>query len=537
VTEDAFEALNDSLNDVGGAVEALGSNLPIIRIKAGKLTEIIDAAEKALLDIGADLYQRGGAVVRAITAKFKTDSGEDYGLRSVLVEPAHVVERMTGAARWQKFDDRRGKDDKWVAADCPSRIAEMYLARKQWGLRPLTGIITAPTLRADGSILDKAGYDKETGLLFEPCGVKFPAIPSSPRLTEAEAALVQLTDLLSTFYFVDEVDKAVALSGILTALVRRSLPAAPLHAFTAPVAGAAKTKLINLTSVIATGKKAPVIAQGRTEEEMEKRLGAALVAGDSIISIDNCTLALAGDFLCQAVTEETVKVRILGQSRQIDAPSNACLFATGNNLVIAGDMTRRTLLCSLDPKVEQPELLVFPTDVLQMARENRGAYVAAALTIMRAHHVVDPFERPAPLGSFERWSRMVRDALVWLGLPDPCGTIEKTRAKDPQYTSLRAVVRQWHSAMRTATVSVQQLIEKANEVTDLKEALAAVAGTDGSISNRRLGKYLGKSEGRIVTIGEGPTRVRARVVQEGAVGGSAKWRLEEMPAAEPKSLT
>ena len=99
----------------------------------------------------------------------------------------------------------------------------------------------------------------------------------------------------------------------------------------------------------------PVIAQGRTEEELEKRLGAALLAGDIAISIDNCDHPLESVFLCQALTQRKLNIRVLGKSKNVETPVNATIFATGNNLVIAGDLTRRSLRCGMDAQCERPE--------------------------------------------------------------------------------------------------------------------------------------------------------------------------------------
>ena len=82
----------------------------------------------------------------------------------------------------------------------------------------------------------------------------------------------------------------MALWAILTALDRRSVTAAPLHAFTAPAAGTGKTLLVDIVAHARDRPQMPVICQGAhgNEEELEKRLGAALLAGDAVISIDNC---------------------------------------------------------------------------------------------------------------------------------------------------------------------------------------------------------------------------------------------------------
>jgi hypothetical protein len=79
-------------------------------------------------------------------------------------------------------------------------------------------------------------------------------------------------------------------------------------------------------------------------------------------------------------------------------------FATGNNLRIAGDMTRRVLLCSIDSGEERPELRAFTFNPLQMAKDNRPKYLAAALTILRAYIVAGKPVKLRPLASFEQWS-------------------------------------------------------------------------------------------------------------------------------------
>jgi hypothetical protein len=467
--------------------------------------------------------------VKPVELPFKTDGADESGLQLVMVEASHLVECMTGAAHWQKFDDRRTKNDKWVATGCPRSVAEMLLTRKQWRFPVLTGIINAPTLRPDGSLLDKPGYDEKTGLLFKPGETKFPSILKSPSMEDAAAAMELLQGLISTFPFKTEVDKAVALSGILTAVVRRSLRAAPVHAVSAPVAGSGKGMIVNIAAIISTGKRAPVIAQGRTEEETEKRLGAKLIEGAGVICIDNCTLPLDGDFLCQVVTEESVNVRLLGKSINVEVPANASLFATGQNLVVKGDMTRRVLMCAIDARTERPELRVFQNDPLKTALDNRGDLVVAALTIMRACHLANPDRKP-PLGSFEKWSRWVRDALTWLKLPDPCESIERIRTKDPERANLRAVISQWHTAIGTAAISVQQLIEKANSDDGLREVLVAVAGDKDGINSRRLGKYFAKIEDRDVTTFQG---IRARLTRDRETAAGIIWKVEEM-RDEPK---
>lgn len=506
---------------------------PVIRIFAGFLHRAVDMAEGALMQAGLGYYQRGSMVVRPAMVPVAVSDGRTVDApRLVDVKAHHMAEAFTRAANWKRFDKREGE---WLSTDCPHRIAETFLAREgQWRLPVLTGIINCPTLRADGSILDLPGYDAQTGLLFDPQDVQFPALPRDPDRDMALRALAYLKDLISTFPFVTEGDRAVALSAILTALVRRSLPTAPLHGFNAPTAGTGKSMLVDLASLIATARPAPVIAQGKSEEEMEKRLGAALIAGDVLIAIDNCEEPLGGELLCQTMTQTSLKVRILGKSVNAEVPSNAAIFATGNNLTFEGDMTRRALRATLDAGVERPELRAFDRDPLAMVSERRGDYVSAGLTVLRAFHVAGRPQQRAPLGSFTDWSRWIRDALIWLGEADPCDTMEELRGADPKLEALTSVLEGWREVIGLQPASVRDVIERATEQRpqlygraefvhpEFREALLRVAGEGGAINGRRLGKWIGSHQNRIVG--------GLRLINAGVSAGHTRWQLQH---AEP----
>lgn len=508
---------------------------PLIRFVAGALPSIIDQAEQALMHAKLGLYQRGPFVVRPGRVLVTVSEHRAVASQSILpVEDHALAELMTQAAAWERFDQRSGE---WAAIDAPLRAATTYRQRVgRWRLPVLVGLLNAPTLRSDGSILEQPGYDSATGLLLDTGSIKFPLIPEQPDQTAAAEALRLLDSLVATFPFVDLPSRAVALSAILTACVRRSLPTAPMHAFSAPTAGSGKSMLVDLVSIISCGREAGVIAQGKTEEELEKRLSALLLAGDQVIAIDNCEAPLGGEFLCAMLTQPVVRARILCQSKAPELPTNACVTATGNNLVLVGDMTRRALICRLDPKHERPELRRFSSDPMTIVKADRAQYVVAALTVLRAYHVAGRPGAPDPLGSFRDWSNLVRGALLWLGYADPADTIEGARELDPKLDALIAVMAQWHAVINDASVSVRDVIERATTPRrmvgmppasqwrhefaepDFREALLAVAGESGVINGKRLGKWLAGHQDRIV---RGFCFVRA-----GLNSGIMRWRLE-----------
>jgi hypothetical protein len=133
-------------------------------------------------------------------------------------------------------------------------------------------------LERNGSVLEQPGYTPENKLLLD-IGSAFPPIPQSPGKDEAAAALRQIETLIDSFPFVTKADRSVALSAILTALDHHCMATVPMHAFTSPAAGTGKSLLVDVVSTLATGTLMPVVAQGYSDEELEKRLGAMLLAG------------------------------------------------------------------------------------------------------------------------------------------------------------------------------------------------------------------------------------------------------------------
>jgi hypothetical protein len=214
------------------------------------------------------------------------------------------------------------------------------------------------------------------------------------------------------------------------------------------------------------------------------------------------------------LTQSIIRPRILGRSEAPELPAKALVTATGNNLILVGDMARRTVLCRLDPKCERPELRTFNSDPVELIKANRPRYLVAALTALRAFHVAGRPKQTEPLGSFGDWSSWVRDTLIWLGQSDPVETLEAVRSQDPQLDALTAVLTQWARVIGPSRVSAQDVIEHATRTatpvsaslsvkplfvsSEFREALLHVAGDGGNINSRRLSRWITANENRIV---------------------------------------
>jgi len=489
---------------------------PIIRIVAGTLHLQATAAERVLHESGAPFYTRGGRIMRPVIE----DVPAARGLRTKIARLHEVT--VTGMTDWlsrvANFVRLDKREKKWVASNPPDDVAAIVLSRDgEWILDPVTAVITTPTLRPDGSLLTAPGYDPQTRLLLvDPPAL--PAMPVAPSRSDGLVALDLLLGLLAEFSFVDEPSRAVAVSGLITAVVRGSLTSAPMHAFRAPAAGSGKSYFADLAAAIAIGQRCPVISAGKTEEELEKRLASALIAAQPIVSIDNVNGELRGDALCQMVERPIVRIRPLGRSELVQIETKCAVFANGNNMTICGDLTRRTLTATLDAGIERPELKQYSDAPFDRILADRGAFVAAALIVVLSYRTAGSPGLLPRLASYEEWSDLIRSALVWLGMADPVETIDTARDEDPDLAELRNVIVGWEEAIGTnielGPGEIVAIAEKQEyEVSDdpyqrssakgylhpeFRQALLEVAHDPKAIDPRRLAHWLIRRKGRIV---------------------------------------
>ena len=498
----------------GCSIYELKHKRPLINVAGGELAKLADLSERILLDADVPFYERSNKLVRIIIKTVDASHDRKTSVAQLLnVDQTYMRDMLARVADWNRWD-KRGK--KWLPADPPHEIAATILARAgEWRFPTVAGVISTPTMRPDGTILSQPGYDPATRLLLiDP--PTMPGIPEAPTRDDALAALALLERLLTEFPLVDDVAKAVALSTLITPTVRGAFPVAPMHAADAPVPASGKSYLLDTAAAIAIGQVMPVIAAGRTEEETEKRLGSALLTGQSLITIDNVNGELGGDALCQIIERQRPQIRILGRSELIDVETRGVtLFANGNNIVIVADLCRRVVRARLDPHMENPELRSFSSEPVVEVLANRGKYIAAALTVCRAYVVAGRPNKQKRLASFEGWSDLVRSALMWLGKADPVASMEASRVEDPERGTLRELLMEWSKVVGTGyanRVTLKEVIELANEKLsagayggaptmakpELSAAVFATAGTGKQLNIHNFGQWMRGHKDRVV---------------------------------------
>ena len=155
------------------------------------------------------VFAKGGKLVRII----KTESGP---LTEMLDRDAMrgILARIADWEVWL-YQDQQGND---VYKPTPPQefVVKDILSLPNWDpdvFPVLTGIVRAPVLATDGSLVDQPGYHRASGLYYVPEeGVIVPPVSQRPSDEEIVAAIsLFFDDLFFNFPFVSKADRANAL--------------------------------------------------------------------------------------------------------------------------------------------------------------------------------------------------------------------------------------------------------------------------------------------------------------------------------------
>ncbi len=487
------------------------------------------------------LYQRGGALVHVVTEDEPTElsGGITTPAGTARIRPLPLGQlplRIADAVQLVVEVEKEGELEK-AATPPPRWLLDGVYTRGDYGrdVRRLDGIISAPTLRADGTVLQSAGYDKKTGLLYVPNGT-FPKVPERPTLEDARSAAAELLEVVKDFPFVDDADRSAWLAMVLTKIGRTAITGCcPLFAGTATTRASGKSLLVDGASLIAYGRPAARKPYAAEDDEMRKAITATAMEALPAVLLDNVDRTLGGASLDAALTALTWSDRVLGASKTTgELPLRTIWSATGNNLRFGSDLARRVLPIRLEPSVENPEERTDfeHSDLLGWVRENRPRLAIAALTILRAYFVAGKPEQPRGVwGSFETWSALIRGAIVWAGLADPLATRETAKADDTSGAIVRGLIGgllevDEHGDGLTVREIITALTAQGNEdrFPAMREAVSEVATHRGAIDQRRLGYALRKYKGRVA----GGWRITGDANRTGVIA----WRSEKASAGD-----
>lgn len=494
--------------------------------------EVIEA-----LDQRGGLYQHAGRMVEVLpfagaeTRDGKTREVVRYSI--VPVTEARLRLLITRACVLLKPPDEVGKAA--TETSIPRTLPADVLAH-EYPFPVLAGIAESPTIRPDGTLITEPGYDPASKIYLA-TDLKVD-IPEHPTREDALAARDKLLDVISDFAWAEGCPgESVVLSGLISTVARPAIDGpVPMHAISATVRGAGKGRVVEVASVIATGEIPDMQPYPtRDEKEVQKILLSVALQGAPLLVWDN----VVGDFGCasldSSLTATQISGRVLGKSEMAGknkAPVfRAVQWATGNQMSPTGDLARRMMIATIDPRHEHPEEREGPTpgakwkypDLIGHARQHRGELLGAVLTIVRAYLAAGCPEQPMRQMDFIAWSRVIRGAIIWCGMRDPAETALAARASDRTLERNRLLIDAW-PYMNGGAARVQDLVEAAT--IDPRSEWAEVleefhpAAKYGDLRAEILGKILRQVKGSII----GQYRIVQPAVPEGQKAPKvARW--------------
>ena len=401
----------------------------------------VDDAIKAMMS-DPDIFCRGTVLVRVVPNN--RNAGRSGGVSIRQLVSATLRERLTLYGNILGY----AKSGELEPAHPPTWLVSALEARAHWpGIRPLEAVNDGPLLREDGSVCCTDGYDPASQVLVHGTD-KFPLMPEHPTLEDAKQAIQSLREVVCDYTFEAPEHRSGFLAAVLTMVGRRAFTGpSPLFMMDANVRGAGKGLLAQTAIVIGSGEEGFLSGVPADNEEMRKQITAAAVAGAQVIFFDNVTGEFGNASLDRALTTVRWRDRVLGKTEQVDLPLTPCWIATGNNIIVGADTTRRIVHVRLDVLSERPEErsgFKHP-NLLAWVKQERSRLYVAALTILAAYiRAGRPAQNLTAYGSFDGWSDLIRSALVWCGEADPClGNKRLAESVDSSRETLVTLVTTW----------------------------------------------------------------------------------------------
>lgn len=465
------------------------------------------------------------------------------------VSKAHLRGRLDRAAN---YTQRGVKSDASVPP--PLEVVEDVLAlpTAQWGVPPLEFVVEVPTLRPDGTILSAPGYDPISRMLYAPApGFRMEPIPDFVNGEHLKEAIALIDEAIGDFPYAEEKTEAGAtpLSNpnranvfglLLTPIVRPAIAGVvPLALIDAPQAGTGKSLLVDLFSIIATGRAAAMMPFPRNEEEMQKSVGSTLLAGGALVCFDNIEGILQSPTLALVLTAKDYQCRILGVSENMIVPNRATWVATGNNIRPSGDMPRRCYHIRLDAKKSRPyQGRKFKHEnLLDWAQEMRPRLLWSLLIIARAWYQRKVKVPIADVwGSFESWHRTIAGILRSASVDGFLANLQTfLNEADDMALQWEAFLDEIQLVYDTAWFTVGKIVLEVRQGTPLAPARFTVPDSLADVDRKKEGgleRALGKSFAKRLgtRFGERELHLERRIDKHTK---QAEWRvLVGVPATE-----
>lgn len=460
--------------------------------------EVVEPATEALA-AAADVFERGGIPVRLSffedqAAGARRAIGLSPGTPSI--QEIRVPEATDVLTREVRFMQSTAKGEKEVSPSDRVMKAILSQPRQKWtNLRPLAGVSEIPIIRGDGSVFCGRGYDPETARYFAPTR-DWPGLHAAPTPDDAADAAQTLLGTVQDFPFTADADRSAFLALILSVVARSAFSGpAPCVIIDANHRGTGKTLLAKTAALIATGRSVPVSSLA-DESELRKNITSLLMQSPPIVLFDDIEGTIGSPVLNRALTAETWSDRLLGGNTCVELPVQTAFVITANNAVVHHETARRSLQIRLVTPLERPEerSKFAHADLLRHVDDHHTLLATAAVTMVTAYLRAGSPDLRAPhqrTSDFPGWARLIPNALLFAGLPDPLVTRQRLIDEaDLDGQALNALVEALVDWMGSKPFTAAQLADEMSERHKLRGVVMEAWDFDGYPNTRALGVKL-----------------------------------------------
>lgn len=432
---------------------------------------------------------------------------------------------------------RQGKNGSVIKEEVfPEAVAQrsMSLVDELPNLQNLRMVTHTPVIRADGTVLDAPGFDEASGVLYLPeRGLYVEPVPRRPTKVELKEAVELVLGIYSDFPFVTDHDRANYLGCLFIPLIRSLVPPPyKMLIIGAPQRGSGKSLLAELMRTIHGGVFRSEIP--REEDERRKVITSILDSTSApVVQFDNVAGVLRSSVMDGLLTSAVWSDRRLGVNVNLELPNDRLWVATGNNVHIGGDLERRVLWCTINAKMEKPELRPAESFHIQhidtWVREHRGEVIHALLVMVRAWAAAGMKRDKDPTSdSFGPLVAVLRGIMAHAGIEGEIGHQSSAPVHvDPDAEEHLEFIHAVERVFGTDEWTVRELLDKASEFADedsgiradeLPGDVSAMLKMKPGSAVKSLGRWLGYRKDRVVG---------GRVIQSRGDGKTAlKWHLE-----------
>jgi len=322
---------------------------------------------------------------------------------------AHVIEKHIEFYAESETSGRR-------PVALPPVFVDHFLNWRDSAMPEVEGVMTAPLVLPDGTLLAPVGLDRDRKLVFriEPALLKL--LPKPDECTP-EACGEALDFLINTWLVdvtTDFIGRCNLVAEAMTILERVLFPERPAWFITAGKRGGGKTTAQTMVVLAATGKKPPAAAWSPSLEERRKAMFAYLSEGLAALVWDNIPLGtvISCPVLESVLTTDHWTDRQLSVSKTPIVQAFTVMAFTGNNVGPGGDLASRVLKVDLVVDRVDPENRTFThPDPIAWTLDHRGEILRALYTIMLGNKQLKAGPDAQQSTRFKAWWRLVGSAI------------------------------------------------------------------------------------------------------------------------------